>query len=173
VRFEPGQTDHVITVAIHGDRDAEGDERFHIDLKPLEGADIDRATAFGTIIDDDGPVRPHDRRARLRALLVELAPLIDRARPYRFTVRGRLVPPRGVKRTVACSGRVVLALSTGTRALVRARPAVHRSCRFAGALRLKALPRGVHVQALRVTVRFAGNRRVQPLQAPSLLARLR
>ena len=174
VRFEPGQTERTISVAIHGDRDAERTERFRVDLLPVEAADLARTSAVGTITDDDTAAAPKDKRKRLRALLVELTPLIDRTRPYRFTVSGRLVPPKKMSRRAACAGSVQLTLSAGARALAFERARVNRkTCRFHGTLRLAKLPKGLRAQALRATARFTGNKRLQPLQSPSLLARLR
>ena len=56
--FRAGQTEQRITVRVLGDLLAEADERFTVTLRDPANATIARATATGTIEDDDDPARP-------------------------------------------------------------------------------------------------------------------
>ena len=53
-----GQTSGRITVPVLGDLLAEADEHFSVTLRDPENATIARATATGTIVDDDDPAQP-------------------------------------------------------------------------------------------------------------------
>lgn len=58
--FSPGQTVHLITVAIVGDTEVEPDETFLVNLSEPTNADLADGQAVGTILDDDGiPGRVH------------------------------------------------------------------------------------------------------------------
>ena len=51
--FAPGETFKTITVVVNGDTTSEGDETFTVTLSNPGNATISRATATGTILDDD------------------------------------------------------------------------------------------------------------------------
>ena len=53
ITFRPGQRTAMVSVGIRGDRIAEGDETFQVVLSSATGATLGRATATGTILDDD------------------------------------------------------------------------------------------------------------------------
>jgi len=53
-----GSTGTTIQVPVYGDTDVEGDETFQVTLSNVTGASVARATATGTIIDDDGLPAP-------------------------------------------------------------------------------------------------------------------
>ncbi len=54
ITFEPGTVDAVFSVRTIGDNDAEENEVFDVDLTKPTGATISRASAIGTILNDDG-----------------------------------------------------------------------------------------------------------------------
>ncbi|MFO1084224.1 MAG: Calx-beta domain-containing protein [Reyranellaceae bacterium] len=58
VTFAPGETSKVIAIAITPDLLVEGNEAFSVVLTNAAGATIARATATGTIVDDDGATPP-------------------------------------------------------------------------------------------------------------------
>lgn len=61
VTFAAGEQSKTITIEISPDRLAEGNEQFGVVLSNAVGATITRATATGTIVDDDtAPTRPTD-----------------------------------------------------------------------------------------------------------------
>lgn len=52
--FQPGQTSKTITVTVRGDKMAELDETFFVNLSSATGATIDDGQGVGTILNDDG-----------------------------------------------------------------------------------------------------------------------
>lgn len=56
--FAPGQTTRTIAVPVLGDTTAEDDETFTVTLSGASGATLGRASARGTIVNDDEPPRP-------------------------------------------------------------------------------------------------------------------
>ncbi|MDY7051877.1 Calx-beta domain-containing protein [Limnospira fusiformis] len=56
--FRPGQTRQVITVPVFGDTEVEPDETFMVNLRRPQNAQLARAQAIGTIINDDYYWRP-------------------------------------------------------------------------------------------------------------------
>ena len=57
ITFRPGQRTATIAVGIRGDRIVEQDETFQVVLSSANGATLGRATATGTILDDDNLAR--------------------------------------------------------------------------------------------------------------------
>lgn len=57
ITFRPGQRTATVAVGIRGDRIAEADEAFQVVLTASSGATLGRATATGTILDDDTVAR--------------------------------------------------------------------------------------------------------------------
>lgn len=57
ISFRPGQRTATVAVGIRGDRIAEADETFQVVLSSAAGATLGRATATGTILDDDSVSR--------------------------------------------------------------------------------------------------------------------
>ena len=53
IAFRPGQRTAMVSVGIRGDRVVEADETFQVVLSSATGATLGRATATGTILDDD------------------------------------------------------------------------------------------------------------------------
>ena len=51
--FAPGQTSKTITVLVNGDRLAEADEYFFVNLTGATNAGIANGSGFGTILDDE------------------------------------------------------------------------------------------------------------------------
>ena len=52
--FSPGQTSKTIQVRVYGDRTAEADETFFVNLSNASGATIGDGQGVGTILNDDG-----------------------------------------------------------------------------------------------------------------------
>ena len=55
VRIKAGRTAATIAISVNGDRIIEPDETFTIELSGAKNAILGRATATGTILDDDAP----------------------------------------------------------------------------------------------------------------------
>jgi hypothetical protein len=171
VTFEPGQTEKLVTVKVRGDTAKESDEHFRLELLSADGAVLSRRSGVVTITDDDAT--PVDRRRKPGGLVIEISPLRDVSAPFVFTVRGRLLRPRKMSVKKACRGNVLLELRLGDKRVARRVTSLSRkTCRFAGRLQLRRLPKGTKVSVLRVQATFQGNKSLQPVKAPSLLARL-
>jgi hypothetical protein len=56
VTFDPGQTQAVVTIDVHGDTEVEPDETFQVLLTQPQHGTIQDNTGVGTIVDDDGVV---------------------------------------------------------------------------------------------------------------------
>lgn len=108
---------------------------------------------------------PAQARA-LPALTARARPRRDRRRPYRFRVRGSLIPPSTVDRARACRGRVVIRFKAGRKTVRLRRARVRGTCRY----RSRALVR-VRARVLRVKVRFRGNAVLRPRSAPTVRVR--
>ena len=108
---------------------------------------------------------PSQARA-LPVLTARARPRRDRRRPYRFRVRGTLIPPAGVDRTRACRGRVVIRFKAGRKTVRLRRARVRGTCRY----RSRALVR-VRPRVLRVKIRFRGNAVLRPRSARTLRVR--
>ncbi|MDE0679707.1 MAG: hypothetical protein OXI11_05755 [Gammaproteobacteria bacterium] len=53
LRFEPGDTEHTVSVAVLDDAHDEGEENLTLELSAPQGAVLDRAVATGTIVNSD------------------------------------------------------------------------------------------------------------------------
>src|SRR4051812_10824703 len=76
---------------------------------------------------------PSRRAARLaaRGVSIRVAPRRDRRKPYRFTVSGRVLLPKGIRRQAACDGgKVLVTVRRGKRSVARKRTPVDFLCRF-------------------------------------------
>ncbi len=59
--FNPGETTRTITITVRGDRKAELDETFFVNLFSASGATIEDAQGIGTILNDDGETQALQR----------------------------------------------------------------------------------------------------------------
>jgi len=120
-----------------------------------------------------GPTVPGGSKRRPRGRLrVKVTPKRDRARPFRFRTRGRLVRPAGVTRRAGCRGTVLVQVKTGRRTISARRARLGKRCRFASRVtfhRASRLGRG----RLKFVVRFSGNRVVAPGRARTVRVRAR
>jgi hypothetical protein len=109
-------------------------------------------TVTPTVTPTPGPkVRP--------GLTARVAPERDRERPFRFTVKGRVKPPKSVDRDAACKGRVrITARRKGDR-FARVFAPVGGDCRFSRKVTLRGT--GNRGKA-RFAIRFAGNAVLKP-----------
>ncbi|HEX2084497.1 MAG TPA: M14 family zinc carboxypeptidase [Solirubrobacteraceae bacterium] len=101
------------------------------------------------------PAAAPSRTARRRAAGVRyrVSPRRDRTKPYRFRVRGSVLPAAGLSKPAACAGgKVAVALRKGTRTVGRRTARVTGACRFSTVVTSRRRGR------LRLTVRFAGSR---------------
>ena len=90
-------------------------------------------------------------------------PRRDRRRRFRFTVRGRVIPPRSVNVRRACRGQVTVRFKAGRRTVVLRQVKLSKRCRFRTRIRLKGRQR--HHARFRVTVHFLGNQLLKPRTA--------
>jgi len=103
----------------------------------------------------------------LPALTARVRPARDRRRPYRFTVRGSLIPPGQVDRVSACRGRVVVRFKAGRKTLRTRRARIHSTCRYRVRALVRARPRIIRIKA-----RFRGNAVLRPRSAPTRKVRV-
>ncbi len=103
--------------------------------------------------------QPAALRRAARGLTLAVRPARDRHRPYRFTLRGRLLLPAGVARRSGCRGRVEVRVGTRRRVA-----SLKRDCSFSVRI---VTPRGRR----RVRATFMGNAAVAPVSARSRRAR--
>jgi hypothetical protein len=87
-------------------------------------------------------------------LTSRVTPFRDRRRPFRFTVRGRVIRPAGVSRASGCRGRVTIRFKARRKTIRLRRARVNSSCRYRARVRVRVrrTPR-----ILRVSARFGGN----------------
>jgi hypothetical protein len=97
----------------------------------------------------------------LPKLIARVRPARDRRRPYRFTVRGSLIPPVQSGAS-ACRGRVVVRFKAGRRTLRTRRARIRSTCRYRVRALVRARPRIIRVKA-----RFRGNSVLRPRSAPT------
>jgi hypothetical protein len=135
--LRPGQTYHYRLVA----KNVNG-----------EGLGADRTFTTAT---------PSPVRAR-PTLTARVVPRRDRRRPFRFRVRGTLIPPAGIDRSRACRGRVAIRFKARSRTVRLRRARVRRTCRYRARVLVRVRPR-----VLRVKVRFRGNAVLRPKSAPT------
>jgi hypothetical protein len=136
--LQPGQTYHYRLVATNVNGVALGKDRAFTTSAPSPPRAIPRVTS----------------RARPRR---------DHRRPFRFRVRGRLIPPSGVS-SAACRGRVTIRFKRGRKTVRLRRVRVSRNCRYRSRTRVGVRPRRRPV-TLRVLVRFRGNSVLRPRSA--------
>ena len=98
------------------------------------------------------------------AVTSRATPRRDRHRPFRYRVRGDLIPPSSVSRSRACRGRVTIRFKLHRRTVHLRRVNVNRTCRYRSRVRVTLRPRR-HPVTLRVLVRFRGNAVLQPRSA--------
>jgi hypothetical protein len=106
---------------------------------------------------------PSTARA-LPALTSRVKPRWDHRRPFRFRVRGSLVPPAGVDRSQACTGRVTIRFKLRRKTVRLRRARITTTCRYRSRVRVTLRPRR-HPATLRVLVRFRGNAVLRPKSA--------
>jgi hypothetical protein len=135
--LQPGQTYHYRLVARNANGQALGNDRTFTTATPSVARALPRLTA-------------------------RVVPRRDRVRPYRFTVRGRLVPPAGVDLSRACRGRVAIRFKAGRRTVRFRLTRVRATCRYRARVRVRVRPR-----VLRVRARFRGNSVLRPRSAPT------
>jgi hypothetical protein len=96
----------------------------------------------------------------LPRLTARVRPRRDRRSPYRYTVRGSLIPPAAVDRAAACRGRVVIRFRAGSRTLRTRRARILGTCRYRARVTVRSRPRFIRVKA-----RFRGNGVLRPRSA--------
>jgi hypothetical protein len=139
--LQPGMTYHYRVVAKNANGEALGVDRTFTTTKPAPTRSLPRLSAR---------VRPsRDRRA-----------------PYRFRVRGSLIPPASVDRAVACRGRVVIRFRAGGKTLRTRRARVRSTCRYSARALVRSRPRFIRVKA-----RFRGNSVLRPRSARTRVVR--
>lgn len=121
-----------------------------------EGLGADRTFTTAT----PSPVRV------LSSVTARATPRRDRRRPFRFRVRGTVIPPASVDRSRACRGRVAISFKAGRKTVRLRRARVQVNCTYRARVRVHVRPR-----SLRVKVRFRGNSVLKPRSAPTLRVR--
>jgi hypothetical protein len=122
--------------------------------------------ANGTAIGNDRTfttLAPSAARA-VPLLSSRVRPRSDHVRPFRFRVRGTLIPPATVDRSTACRGRVTIRLKLRRKTLQLRRARIGSSCKYRSRVRVSLSPRR-HSVRLRVLVRFRGNAVLRPKSA--------
>jgi len=97
------------------------------------------------------------------AVRASTTPRRDRRRRFRFVVRGRVIPPRAVRASGACRGKVTVRFKVGRRTIVLRQVKLNRHCRFRARVQMKGRQR--HHARFRVTVHFLGNQLLKPRTA--------
>ena len=145
-----------VSVALHG---LAAGQLYHYRLVANNGGGTSRGAdaTFST-----AGVRAHRVVPAVRAVAT---PRRDRRRRFRFTVRGRVIPPRSVNAKRACQGQVTIRFKVGRRTIVLRQVKLSRRCRFRAHVRLKGRQR--HHARFRVTVHFLGNQLLRPASARS------
>jgi len=110
---------------------------------------------------------------RPAGLVARVGPRVDRRRPYRFTVSGRLALPAGVRPADGCQGRVSLQVKAGTRTLSNRRVRVTPACTFRQPVTFSNARRFAGRSRLTVLVSFNGNGFLLPKRAASVRVRVR
>ena len=128
--------------------------------------------ANGTTLGNDRTfTTPAQAPARARpALTSRVRPRWDHVRPFRFRVRGTLIPPAGVDRSQACGGRVTIRIKLRRKTVGLRRARITTGCRYRARVRVRLSPRRNSVR-LRVLVRFRGNAVLKPKSAPKRTVR--
>ena len=88
-----------------------------------------------------------------------MRPRRDTKRPFRFLVRGRLMPGGAVSDADGCNGRVGVKIARGNKSLVSRSTRVKPSCAFAKRITVRRAGRR---GKLRFRVRFRGNTLLKP-----------
>jgi RTX calcium-binding nonapeptide repeat (4 copies) len=113
------------------------------------------------------PPAPQGSRRRATAALRAAV----RAAGTRVRTSGRVVPPAGLSRAIACaSGQVSVQVTRRARTLSTRRVALRADCTFSSTVRLRGKRLGDG--RLRVTARFLGNDRLLPRAAPTRAVRV-
>jgi hypothetical protein len=100
------------------------------------------------------------------ALTARTTPKRDRRRPFRFRTRGKLIPPAGIGRSLACRGRVAVRFKAGRKTIALRSVRLSLQCRYRSRVTLGA--KRLHGRKkLRVAVRFGGNSALKPKSAPT------
>lgn len=97
-------------------------------------------------------------RRRGPRLSVRVNPAIDRRRPYRFRMSGRLGLPAGVRAIDGCRGRVTVQVKAGGMTVSNRRTNVTWACTFSQSVSFGNPRRFAGHERLTVVVRFEGNR---------------
>jgi hypothetical protein len=106
----------------------------------------------------------------LPAVTAQITPRRDRRRRLRFTVRGRVVPPRGVNTARACRGQVTVRFKAGRKTVSLRQVKLSRRCRYRARVNLS---KRRHLGSrLRVTVHFLGSPLLKSRWARSQVVRI-
>ena len=159
--FAPGEVSKPVPVPVIGDDAIEPDERFRLVLADPSGATLGKAAGVATITNDDAPVV----RIAPRGVSVKVTPKRDRSLPFRFTTKGRVRLPSGVKKSAACLGRVSVQVKLGNKTISTRRKTISSSCRFKSRVTFGDRSRLPARGKLKVTVRFLGNAVLLPAKA--------
>jgi hypothetical protein len=144
-RLQAGQTYHYRVVATNANGDSLGADRTFSTTPPPPARAVPAVTARAT-------------------------PARDRRRPFRFKVRGGVIPPSGVSRSGACRGRVSIRFKARRKTVRLRRARVSRNCRYRSRVTVRVRPRR-HGLKLRISVRFRGNALLTPRSAPTRTVR--
>jgi Ca2+-binding RTX toxin-like protein len=156
--FAPGERTKTITVNVLGDRRDEADEQFTVALgQPGNGTLATKSTGIGTITDDESPRLAPKVSART-------TPGRDRSQPYRFTTRGKVTVPRGVRKADGCAGKVQIRFKAASKTISTRRVNLRRNCTFSRSVTFGIKSR-LKPGRLKVEVRFLGNAVLLPKSA--------
>ena len=112
-------------------------------------------------------------RVAPRSFTVRVAPRADVTAPFRFTIRGALLPPAPLDPKTACRGDVLVRIKTGKRIIWVRRARLGQDCRFASAITFMKRRRFAGRRTLTVRALFRGNEQLLPVSAARRTLRVR
>jgi hypothetical protein len=149
--FAAGQTTKTVGVPVRKDSKVEKVERFTLTLSNPTGATITDASGTGLIEN----VTPARRKAR--GFSARTTPTRDSAAPFVFVTTGKLTPPRGMSKSRACKGKVLVQVKSPRKTISARRVSLKRNCTYRSRVTFDERSRFQANGQLRFIARFLGN----------------
>ncbi|HVL96610.1 MAG TPA: hypothetical protein VM266_12185 [Solirubrobacteraceae bacterium] len=102
-----------------------------------------------------------------------VTPSRDAKPPFKFTAKGKIVPPAGVSQSDACQGRVAVQVKAGKKTISNRRTAVKPDCTWSSRLTISNRKRLGKTKSLRFIANFQGNKVLLPRKAKTRTVRVR
>lgn len=113
---------------------------------------------------------PSAQRVAVKALKRKVSKR-DRSLPFRYTTKGRIVLPEGVRAADGCAGKVSVQIKRGRKTVSNRRAKVKPNCTFRSKVKFTLRNRLGDKGKLKFTVRFLGNKVLLPKKAKPLKRR--